>query len=76
MNIRGFLMNRIPTDLTKQNTVPVFDSNGVPLIPTRPSRARLLMKQGRARKIWQKDAFCIRMLDISTASAQKIGDYQ
>ena len=58
-------MKRRSEDPTNQNTVPVLDSVGTPLTPTRPSRARRLMCQGRAEKRWVKGVFCIRMLDVN-----------
>ena len=57
-------MERISTDPTNQNTVPVLDTDGSPLTPTRPSRARRLIRQGRAERHWVKGTFCIRMLDV------------
>lgn len=63
----GETMKRISNDPTNQNTVPVLDQEGCPLMPTRPSRARRLMRQGRARKTWRKGIFCIQMTDISAA---------
>ncbi len=57
-------MKRRSEDPTNQNTVPVLDSDGIPLMPTRPSRARRLMRQGRAEKRWVKGTFCIWMLDV------------
>ena len=57
-------MKRIGNDPTNQNTVPVLDRDGSPLMPTRPSRARRLMRQGRARKRWVKGVFCVQMQDI------------
>ena len=57
-------MKRRSTDPTNQNTVPVLDRDGSPLMPTRPSRARRLMRQGRARKRWVKGVFCAQMLDV------------
>ena len=57
-------MKRRSTDQTNQNTVPVLDSNDRPLMPTRPSRARRLIRQGRAEKHWVKGTFCVRMLDV------------
>ena len=57
-------MKRISTDPTNQNTVPVLDRDGSPLMPTRPSRARRLIRQGRAEKRWMKGTFCIRTLDV------------
>ena len=60
-------MKRISNDPTNQNTVPVLGADGEPLMPTRPSRARRLMEQGRAKKKWMKGVFAIRMTDISAA---------
>ena len=57
-------MKRISRDPTNQNTVPVLDHDGNPLMPTRPSRARRLMRQGRARKRWMKGIFCVQMTDM------------
>ena len=57
-------MKRRSTDQTNQNTVPVLDSNDRPLMPTRPSRVRRLIRQGRAEKHWVKETFCVRMLDV------------
>ncbi len=57
-------MKRISNDPTNQNTVLVLDRDGSPLMPTRPSRARRLMRQGRARKHWAKGVFCLQMQDI------------
>ena len=59
-------MKRISNDPTNQNTVPVLDSADNPLMPTRPSRARRLIRQGRTEKLWVKGVFCIRMLDVDT----------
>ena len=57
-------MKRRSTDPTNHNTVPVLDRYGSPLMPTRPSRARRLMRQGRAEKHWVKGTFCVRMTDV------------
>ena len=57
-------MKRRSTDPTNQNTVPVLDADGSPLMPTRPSRARRLMRQDHAEKRWVKGTFCVRMLDV------------
>ena len=51
-----------------QTSVPVLDQNGNPLAPTRPSRARRLMEQGRAVKTWKHGRFAIRMTDRSQAN--------
>ncbi len=59
------MMKTERTDPTNQNTVPVLDEEGSPLMPTRPSRARRLMEQGRARKQWRKGIFHIQMTDVS-----------
>ena len=58
-------MKRRSTDPTNTATVPVLDSQGNPLTPTRPSRARRLIRQGRAKKCWTKGVFGIQMLDVS-----------
>ena len=57
-------MKRISTDPTNRNTVPVLDSEGSPLMPTRPSRARRLMRRGRAERRWVKGMFCVQMTDV------------
>ena len=57
-------MKRRSDDPTNQNTVPVLDTDGRPLMPTRPSRARRLMRQGRAKKLWHKGVFCVQMHDV------------
>ena len=41
--------------------VPVFDQNGNPLMPTRPSRAKKWIKSGRATPFWKNGIFCIRL---------------
>ena len=43
-------MRRRSEDPTNQSTIPVLDSADNPLMPTRPSRARRLIRQGRAEK--------------------------
>ena len=57
-------MKRRSEDATNRNTVPVLDVEGRPLMPTRPSRARRLMRQGRAKKRWVKGVFCVQITDI------------
>ena len=57
-------MRRRSVNPTNRNTVPVLDRDGSPLMPTRPSRARRLMRQSRAERCWVKGTFCIRMLDV------------
>ena len=39
------------------NIVPVLDSEGRPLMPTKPSRARRWMLEGKACKRWHKGVF-------------------
>jgi hypothetical protein len=40
--------------------VPVMDTHRTPLMPTTPARARLLLKQGKAKPYWNKlGIFCI-----------------
>ena len=57
-------MGRRSDDPTNQNTVPVVDVGGRPLMPTRPSQARRLIRQGRAKKLWTKGVFCVQVLDV------------
>ena len=58
-------VNRARNDPTNTNYVPVLDAEGRPLMPTRPSRTRRLIRQGRARKRWIKGVFTIQMKDLS-----------
>ncbi|MDE2688549.1 MAG: RNA-guided endonuclease IscB [Chloroflexota bacterium] len=67
-------MKRRSEDPTNQNTVPVLDVDGSPLMPTRPSRARRLMRQGRAEKHWRKGVFTIRMTDVSAHDDDTVVD--
>ena len=67
-------MKRISNDPTNQSTVPVLDTDGSPLMPTRPSRARRLMRQGRAKKCWRKGVFAIVMLDVSSDDPDVVVD--
>jgi len=41
--------------------VPVVDSEHHPLMPTRPSRARRWIKEGKATPFWSKGVFCVRL---------------
>ena len=41
--------------------VPVVDSNGKPLMPTRPSRAKRMVKSGEATPFWKNGVWCIRL---------------
>ena len=67
-------MKRRSSDPTNGATVPVLDTDGRPLMPTRPSRARRLVRQGRARKVWEKGLFSIRMLDVNTDDPDVVVD--
>ena len=58
------MLNRDRSDPTNTNCVPVLDAEGRLLMPTRPSRARRLMRQGRAGKRWVKGMFTIQMTDV------------
>ena len=46
-----------------QPRVPVISADGLPLIPCRPKRARVLLRDGRATKSWLNGNFAIRMND-------------
>ena len=52
-----------------QPRVPVISSDGFPLIPCRPKRARILLEQGKAIKTWVKGNFAIRMADRTRAES-------
>lgn len=41
--------------------VPVIASDGTPLMPTIPSRARRWIKTGEATPFWKKGVFCVRL---------------
>lgn len=43
------------------NFVPVVDTNQKPLMPTIPSRARRMIKSGKATPFFKKGVFCIRL---------------
>ena len=67
-------MKPIRTDPTNQNTVPVLDTGGRPLMPTHPSRARRLIRQGRAEKRWVKGMFTIQMTDVDAMDPDTVVD--
>ena len=54
---------------TFQQPVPVLNSDGAPLMPCRPARARILLKQGRAVKRHVKGQFCIQLQDRSRSES-------
>ena len=41
--------------------VPVIDKNQKPLMPTKPSRARRWIKEGKATPFWKRGIFCVRL---------------
>ena len=43
-------------------------------MPTRPSRARRLIRQGRAKKRWIKGVFAIQMTDVSAGNSDVVVD--
>ena len=67
-------MKRRSNDPTNQSTVPVLGSACNTLMPTRPSRARRLIKQDRAVKVWRKGLFCIQMNDVSADDPDVVVD--
>ena len=67
-------MERRGNDPTNTATVPVLDREGRPLMPTRPSRARRLLRDGRAVKVWRRGVFAIRMTDVSTDDPDTVVD--
>src|SRR3990172_5519249 len=51
--------------------LPVFDVDGkTPLIPTKPSRARRWIKEGKATPFWKKGVWCVR-LNIEPSAKEK-----
>src|SRR5690625_1763899 len=41
--------------------VPVVDKDNQPLMPTKPSRARRWIKEGKATAFWKRGVFCVRL---------------
>ena len=41
--------------------VPVVDQDNQPLMPTKPSRARWWIKEGKATPFWKRGVFCVRL---------------
>jgi len=41
--------------------VPVVDKNQVPLMPTRPKKARKWIESGKATPFWKRGVFCVRL---------------
>ena len=53
--------------------VPVVDKNQIPLMPTKPSRARRWIQSGKATPFWKNDVFCVRLnVDPSDTAFQEI----
>lgn len=53
--------------------VPVVDKNQNPLMPTKPSRARRWIKEGKATPFWKKGVFCVRLnVEPSSRKTQPI----
>ena len=50
--------------------VPVVDFDQNPLMPTKPSRARRWIKEGKATPFWKKGIFCVR-LNVEPSSDHK-----
>ena len=54
--------------------VPVVDKNQHPLMPTKPSRARRWIQEGKATPFWRNGIFCVRLnSEPSDREAQEIG---
>lgn len=55
------------------NTVPVVTREQVPLMPTRPSRARRWIRDGKATAFFKRGVFCVRLnVDPSALDVQPI----
>ena len=67
-------VRRRSDDPTNQTTIPVLDSASNTLMPTRPSRARRMIRSGRAVKYWHKGLFSVRMTDVSADDDDVIVD--
>ena len=53
--------------------VPVVDREQKPLMPTKPSRARRWIKEGKATPFWKKGVFCVRLnIEPSSRETQPI----
>ena len=52
-----------------QISVPVLDQNGLPISPTRPSRARRWLESGRAVKVWKHGQFAIQLTDLNAENS-------
>lgn len=53
--------------------VPVVDNNQNPLMPTKPSRARRWIREGKATPFWKRGIFCVRLnITPSDEKAQPI----
>ena len=53
--------------------VPVVDKDQKPLMPTKPSRARRWIKEGKATPFWKRGIFCVRLnVDPSSRKTQPI----
>jgi len=50
--------------------VPVVDRNQKPLMPTKPSRARKWIKEGKATPFFKKGVFCVR-LNVEPSNGKK-----
>lgn len=50
--------------------VPVVDQNQKPLMPTKPSRARRWIREGKATPFWKRGIFCVR-LNIEPSGNEK-----
>lgn len=56
-----------------QKFVPVVDKDQMPLMPTKPSRAKRWIKSGKATPFWKKGIFCVRLnCDPSDNQKQEI----
>ena len=62
-------MQEVSTNPENQPRVPVISSDGYPLIPCRPKRARILLEQGQAIKTWVRGNFAIRMTNRDRAES-------
>lgn len=56
-----------------QMFVPVVDGDQRPLMPTKPSRARRWIREGKATPFWKKGVFCVRLnIEPSSKNMQSV----
>ena len=60
----------VPEPFAAFDPVPVVDKNGNPLTPTHPARARILLREGRARIYKRFPLFSIQLLGVEVSKEE------